>query len=118
MLSPVAIACELQARSTHAHDTTGHIVGASKISTSAFTASMEIVASAGDRGKWSIFSYVRILKGSFSIRSDTLAPATLSRGRFLSDRTRICETILMTPRAAADRPRALGYMVWMRTIDT
>ena len=35
----------------------------------------------------------------------------------LSDRIRICETILMTPRAAADRPRALGYMVWMRTID-
>ena len=60
---------------------------------------------------------IRILKGSFSIRSDTLAPATLSRGRFLSDRTRICETILMTPRAAADRPRAPGYMVWMRTID-
>ena len=42
VLSPEAIACELQARSTHAHDTTGHIVGASKISTSAFTASMEI----------------------------------------------------------------------------
>ena len=36
----------------------------------------------------------------------------------LSDSNRICETILMTPRAAADRPRALGYMVWMRTIDT
>ena len=36
----------------------------------------------------------------------------------LSNRTRICETILMTPRAAADRPRALGYMVWMCTIDT
>ena len=35
-----------------------------------------------------------------------------------SEGTRICETILMTPRAAADRPRALGYMVWMRTIDT
>ena len=76
MLSPVAIACELQARSTHAHDTTGHIVGASKISTSAFTASMEIVASAGDRGKWSIFSYVRILKGSFSIRSDVHSGAS------------------------------------------
>ena len=53
VLSPVAIACELQARSTHAHVTTCHVVGASKISTSAFTASMEIVASAGDRGKWS-----------------------------------------------------------------
>jgi len=81
--SAVAIACELWARSAHAHVTTCHVVGASKISTSAFTASMEIVASAGDRGKWSNFSYVGILKGCFSLRSDTLAPATLSRRPFL-----------------------------------
>ena len=82
--SAEAIACELWARSEHAHVTTCHVVGASKISTSAITASMEIEASGGDRGKWSNFSYVGILKGSFSLRSDTLAPATLSRGRFLS----------------------------------
>ena len=81
--SAEAIACELWARSEHAHVTTCHVVGASKISTSAITASMEIEASGGDRGKWSNFSYVGILKGSFSLRSDTLAPATLSRGRFL-----------------------------------
>ena len=30
---------------------------------------------------------------------------------------RICETVLTTPRAAADRLRALGYLVWMHTID-
>ena len=43
----VAIACELWAQSAHAHGTTSHVVGASKISTSAFTASMEVVASGG-----------------------------------------------------------------------
>ena len=36
----------------------------------------------------------------------------------ISEMTRICETVPTPPRAAADRPRALGYMVWMRTIDT
>ena len=32
--------------------------------------------------------------------------------------TRICETVPTSPRAVTDRPRALGYSVWMRTIDT
>ena len=32
--------------------------------------------------------------------------------------TEICETVPTPPRAAADRPRAVGYLVWMRTIDT
>ena len=27
-------------------------------------------------------------------------------------------TVPTPPRAAADRPRALGYMIWMRTIGT
>ena len=32
--------------------------------------------------------------------------------------TRICETVPTSPRAVTDRPRSLGYSVWMRTIDT
>ena len=36
----------------------------------------------------------------------------------ISEMIRICETIPTPPRAAADRPSALGYMVWMCTIDT
>ena len=36
----------------------------------------------------------------------------------ISDMIRICETVPTPPRAAADRPRAPGYMVWMCTIDT
>ena len=39
----------------------------------------------------------------------------------ISEMIRICETVPTPPRAAADRLRALyaiGYMVWMRTIDS
>ena len=36
----------------------------------------------------------------------------------LTVRTRIYETVPTTPRAAGDRSRGPGYMVWIHTIDT
>ena len=37
---------------------------------------------------------------------------------FPSDGKFVQDTVPTPPRAATDRPRALGYMIWMRTIDT
>ena len=50
--------------------------------------------------------------GSTAVKGP-ISDATTDR----SEMTRICETVPTPPRAAADRPRAPGYMVWMCKID-